>query len=78
MYCIETLVEAGHWSREYPTDEKGKRRGKPRVTWVSTGGTWMLLGGRYASQAAAEEKIAEYARCGSAMKRKAFRAWKLF
>ena len=77
MYVIEMYVEAGHWSIRIPADSK---EGRPHNTyeWNSTGGYWSALGGSYASHAEAEAKIAEFARCASATKPKAFRAWKRF
>ena len=78
MYIIEMYVEVGQWSNVFPSDMRGKRRGKPRVEWNPTGGYWSVLGGSYTSSTEAAAKIVEFSRCGSYTKPKTFRTWKRF
>jgi len=73
MYRIEQFVEAGHWSIVFDIDERGRRRGRPRAEWVPAGGAWVVIGGQYATEEAAAEKIVQYALCGSYVKPKTFR-----
>lgn len=77
MYCIELFREAGHWSTTFKTSREGKRSGPAQITWTPTGGEWLLLGGRYGSEADAYEAIARFTQSGSSQKPLRFRAYRV-
>ena len=74
-YCIEMFRESGHWTLAFNTTREGKRSGKAKITWAPTGGEWLLLGGRWASEDDAYEAIARFTLAGSSAKPLRFRAY---
>jgi hypothetical protein len=75
MYTIEMFVADGYWSvtrygnRKQPSPfNRTQYEHKP-----SSRGRWVPVGGKYATEAEAEEKITQYALTGSYAKPKAFR-----
>lgn len=75
MYTIEMLIEDGQWSvARYGNRKLAAPFNRTRYEYTpALRGRWVPVGGKYATEVEAEEMAAQYARCGSWEKPKAFR-----